>query len=76
MQQFEILEHGQRFAVVDARDAEHALDIADREYPRRRSDYNMTDNDPSFTVEWCARSLGDDEVPTALRAVVVPSEDE
>lgn len=75
MYKFGIWEVGQRFAIVEARDAEHALDIAEAEYPRRACDYNMSDGDAPFEVEWAAHAAEDAaaNARSAIRKVKVPS---
>lgn len=75
---FGIWEAGQRFAVVRAENAEKALDEAERSYPRRRCDYNMSDEDVPFQVEWAAHPSEDcgANQRSAFRPVTVPSDEE
>jgi hypothetical protein len=73
MTKYEILEAGTHFATIEAASADEALVIAEREYPRRRSDYNVEPFDGPGETEWLARSTDPDSGETAKLLVSVPA---
>lgn len=73
---FNINECGQTFCAVRARDAEHALDMAEKKFIRRAADYNMNEGDEPIEVEWWAHP-GEDAAANARsahRMIKVPND--
>lgn len=71
MKPFEIREHGNKFATIEAANATSALRKAAQEYPRRACDYNMADGDEPVMIEWCAFDI-ENPASRAFAKVVVP----
>lgn len=72
MRKFEIREQGYTFTVVEAADAEQALDIAVANYCYHPSDYNAEPGQ-SVEVEWYAWSV--DEDTSAFRVITFTAPD-
>jgi len=58
MKTFEIYEHGNMFATIEAANATSALRKAAKEYPRRAVDYNVQPGDAAYLITWRASETG------------------